>query len=189
MAVTIGSTPDAGFDEPLRLMADCHRRIEMFLGALARLAAEAETILLPQRRDALERVLTYFSKAAPRHTEDEERSLFPRMRGSGDPDIRAALAALDALEADHERAAAMHDEVERLCRSWLHLGFLEASRAEQLRARIAELTALYAPHIEIEEQLVFAAAAKGLDGSLLLEIGREMAQRRGLAWQPAGPAL
>jgi len=110
------------------------------------------------------------------------------MRGSGDPDAGAALAAIDVLEADHERAAAMHEEVDRLCRNWLRFGFLEASRAEQLRARIAELTTLYASHIRTEEQLVFTAAARALDGGLLLEIGREMARRRGLAWDPAPTA-
>jgi hemerythrin-like domain-containing protein len=134
-------------------------------------------------------VLTYFEKAAPRHMEDEEHSLFPRMRGSRDPQVRGVLAALDALESDHERAAAIHDEVERLCRNWMRFGHLEAAQGEQLRARIAELTALYASHIEIEEQLVFAAAERSLDQQLLTEIGREMASRRGLEWDPAKPSL
>lgn len=180
MPVTIGSTPDAGFDEPLRLMSDCHRRIEMFLGVLSRLAEGAEDMLLPDRRAALEKALTYFSKAAPRHTEDEEESLFPRMRRSGSPELLAALEEIERLEADHQRAAALHDEVDRHCRNWLRFGQLGAPEAATLRATLADLTGLYARHIEVEERVVFAAAARGLAPQSLDAIGREMADRRGV---------
>lgn len=167
-------------------MTDCHRRIEMFLGALERLAAEAERILLPDRREALERALRYFERAAPRHTEDEEESLFPRMRASGDPKLREALAELETLEGDHARAAGLHEEVERLCRNWLRFGSLEPGPGATLRATLAELAALYRRHIELEERVVFAAAAGALDAAALAEIGREMAERRGVAWGGSG---
>ncbi len=38
--VHLGSEPQAGFDEPLRLLSDCHRRIEHFLGILLKVARE-----------------------------------------------------------------------------------------------------------------------------------------------------
>jgi hemerythrin-like domain-containing protein len=183
MPVTIGSTPDAGFDEPLRLLADCHRRIEMFLAVLSRLATGAEAPLTALQREAVERAVTYFDQAAPRHTEDEERSLFPRMRASADAKPRAALAELDALEADHHAAAASHAEVDRLCRSWLRFGSLDRASADALRALLAQLGALYAHHIDIEERVVFAAAAAMLDEHAIRQIGREMADRRAVAWE------
>jgi hemerythrin-like domain-containing protein len=183
VAVTLGSVPDAGFDEPLRLLADCHRRIEMFLGVLEKLATGAETALTPDRRDALERAVTYFAEAAPHHTEDEEDSLFPRMRTSESPRLTDALAELDALEADHVSASALHEGVERLCRDWLRLGSLASRNADTLCKMLGELSHTYTRHIDIEERVVFAAAADVLDTKALTEIGREMADRRGVAWQ------
>ena len=38
MPVRIGGRPEHGFDEPLGLLSDCHRRIERFLGVLAAVA-------------------------------------------------------------------------------------------------------------------------------------------------------
>ena len=42
MSVQIGAKPDSGFDDPLGMLKDCHRRIEHFLGIL-RLVAERAT--------------------------------------------------------------------------------------------------------------------------------------------------
>jgi hypothetical protein len=34
MAIQIGAKPDSGFDDPIGMLKDCHRRIESFLGIL-----------------------------------------------------------------------------------------------------------------------------------------------------------
>ena len=66
MPVLLNDTPQAGFDEPLRLMSDCHRRVERFLGVLTRVARErADGELDKQHRGALESTLRYFRNAAP----------------------------------------------------------------------------------------------------------------------------
>ena len=39
MSVLLGSMGQPGFDEPIALMMDCHRRIERFLGVLQHVAA------------------------------------------------------------------------------------------------------------------------------------------------------
>ena len=41
MAVKIGATPEHSFEQPLGLLSDCHRRIELFLGVLTRIAEDA----------------------------------------------------------------------------------------------------------------------------------------------------
>ena len=41
MPTQIGQRPDHGFDEPLGLLSDCHRRIEHFLDVLATITDEA----------------------------------------------------------------------------------------------------------------------------------------------------
>ena len=35
MAIQIGAKPDSGFDDPIGMLKDCHRRIVSFLGILA----------------------------------------------------------------------------------------------------------------------------------------------------------
>src|SRR5947208_11249106 len=99
MAVTIGATPEHSFEQPLGLLTDCHRRIELFLGVLSRIAEDARGgALTDQQRSALMTALRYFREAAPKHTADEEQSLFPRLRARGGPEVEAALERVAELE-------------------------------------------------------------------------------------------
>jgi hemerythrin-like domain-containing protein len=184
MPIQIGQKADHGFDEPLGLLSDCHRRIEHFLRVLTVVATEAAGgPLSADYRRALEGALKYFAEAAPRHTADEEASLFPRMRQSGNPAAAAALTALDALEHDHDDAEARHAAVDALTRRWLEAGQLDASETAALREHLARLQALYARHIAIEDREVFPLAAQVLDAEQIAAVGREMAERRNVRRQ------
>lgn len=179
MPIQIGQRADHGFDEPLGLLSDCHRRIEHFLGVLATVAADAAgASLSAAHQRALEGALRYFAVAAPKHTADEEVSLFPRLRSSADPAAAGVLASLDALEHDHDEADAHHAAVDVLVRSWLANGRLAQAEIAELRERLAGLQALYQRHIEVEDREVFPAAARVLDRAQIEQIGGEMAARR-----------
>ena len=167
------------FDEPLGLLSDCHRRIEDFLRLLV--VADAELAggpLTAAHRRALEAALKYFASAAPKHTADEEESLFPRLRESSDPAAAAAMTVVERLEHDHEEAEAHHAVVGTLVQRWLTEDGLQPAEARELRERLAQLQALYQRHIRAEDQEVFPAAARVLDRTQLHQIGREMAARR-----------
>jgi hemerythrin-like domain-containing protein len=134
MPIALGDRPLANFTQPLEMLQDCHRRIEHFLGVLKKVASQFSVgELSDEARRALEVSLTYFAEAAPRHTADEEESLFPRMRTSPDPAVQAALAELDRLEADHRRAEEMHERVEGISRRWLRAGRLADTELAELR--------------------------------------------------------
>ena len=179
MPVQLGGQPQAGFDQPVDLMMDCHRRIEKFLDVLLRIVERTRGGELDrEHRDALETALNYFRSAAPRHTEDEEHSLFPRLRQSSDPAVRAALAKMDALEADHRVADAHHQRVDELGRAWLERGRLEGDAAAELQRLLAELAATYQRHIRIEDEEVFPLAAGALSPDEIAAVGQEMKQRR-----------
>jgi hemerythrin-like domain-containing protein len=181
MPVTLGAKPDHSFDEPVGLLADCHRRIEHFLGVLLRVTESANGgPLTLEQRDALGAALRYFKSAAPRHTEDEEQSLFPRMRQSGDERVGPALAKLAALEADHRTADAAHREVDDLGTRWLSDGSLPRDASVRLVELLRTLDALYRRHIEVEDHEVFPLAKDVLSVEATTEVGREMARRRGL---------
>ena len=179
MPIQIGQRPDHGFDEPLGLLSDCHRRIEHFLQVLIAVDAQASGgPLTADQRRALEASLRYFAVAAPKHTADEEASLFPRLRDTGDPSATQALSLLETLERDHDAADADHAAVDTLARRWLESDRLSAADAADLRQRLARLKALYDRHIAIEDKQLFPAAARMLTDAQIREVGREMAGRR-----------
>ena len=185
MPIQIGGNSGHGFHEPLGLLSDCHRRIEHFLRVLITVGENAsDGQLRAEDRGALQSALTYFETAAPKHTADEEESLFPRLRASADPDAQRALAVVQRLEADHETADAHHAAVNALCRRWLDEGQLQADEAAALREHLTALQALYQAHIAVEDRELFPAAARVLDAPALEQIGREMAARRGVPYRP-----
>src|SRR5215510_11156375 len=89
------------FSEPTGLLSDCHRRIELFLASLERVAASTERPLNSESQLALEAALRYFREAAPKHTADEEESLFPRLRQIENADVRALMGRIESLEEEH----------------------------------------------------------------------------------------
>lgn len=179
MPIQIGQRVGHGFDEPLGLLSDCHRRIEHFLRVLSMVTAEAAGgPLTPAFRSALEGAVRYFTNAAPKHTADEEVSLFPRLRQMNDPGLAQALATLDRLEQDHDAADADHAAVDELVRQWLANDHLSQTDVAQLRDRLARLESLYQQHIQVEDREVFPAAARALDRVQIEQIGSEMAARR-----------
>ena len=181
MPIQIGANPGHTFGEPLGLLSDCHRRIEKFLDQLLLVTEQARGgPLTGPQRESLETALRYFRKAAPLHTADEESSLFPRMRATGDPAAAEAFAALDSLEAEHRAADADHAEVDMLGQEWLTEGCLSSTETERLTKTLQRLKALYARHIAVEDLEVFPLAGQLLSADMLRTVGREMAARRGL---------
>lgn len=181
MAVNLGDKPLAGFGEPIEMLKDCHRRIEHFLGVLQAVEQRyGGRELDDEGRRALEAALNYFASSSPRHTADEEQSLFPRMRCSEDPAARAVMADLDRLEHDHRRCEDCHSLVDLVVGHWLESGRLDAAQRTRLRAALDELADVYAAHIRLEDQQVFAVAKRILNPEAVREIGEEMRARRSL---------
>jgi hemerythrin-like domain-containing protein len=187
MAIQIGQSPDHDFAEPLGLLSDCHRRIEHFLRVLIAVEAEATGgALTATQRVALEGSLKYFALAGPKHTADEEESLFPRLRDSSDPDAIEALALVERLEGDHDQAEKHHAAIDSLVRLWIVDDRLMPSQTADLHERLCCLQKLYERHIAIEDKELFPAAARVLDSGTIRRIGYEMAARRKLL--SGGPA-
>jgi hemerythrin-like domain-containing protein len=177
MGIQIGAKPDAGFDDPIGMLKDCHRRIEQFLHVLCLVVERAPgRSLSEEEAAAVQSALNYFRVGGQRHTADEEESLFPRMRA--ERETSGALKEIEALEADHRQADDLHAAVERLYSSWLEGGTLTAENLERLGAATERLKQLYEGHIRIEENLVFPRAAEGLDVQTIARIGEEFRARR-----------
>ena len=178
MPVQIGGPPDHGFQSPLQLLSDCHRRIEHFLNVLERVGMQAGDALTSEEETALQVALRYFREAAPKHTQDEEESLFPRLQQAGHPEAREALAKIEMLESDHVRAATFHEEIERLGQKWAGCGKLEQAERVAFQTRISDLKLLYRTHIDLEDTVIFPLSSKVLNREEQVALGLEMAARR-----------
>ena len=179
MPVQIGQRAES-FSNPLGLLTDCHRRIEMFLGTLIAVSDQSpDGGLSADRREALEKSLTYFRDAAPKHTADEEESLFPRMRRVENVEVRAALEQVEGLEREHRVADELHAKVDRLGRQWLATGSLLPVQLAEIRTALSELKKIYDRHIAIEDEQVFPLAKRVLGPDEQKRVGEEMASRRG----------
>jgi len=177
VAIQIGAKPDSGFDDPLGMLTDCHRRIEHFLQIL-RLVADRSVgrTMTDEETAAVQASLQYFRAGGQRHNADEEQSLFPRLRAAcGDEDSRE----IAGLEDDHQDASALHAGVEELYASWIKSGALSGRDQEKLSSMTAQLAELYRQHIQLEEQVIFPRAAKLLNAETIAAMGQEFRARRG----------
>lgn len=177
MPVQIGAKTH-NFSDPTGLLSDCHRRIEMFLGTLAAVGKVIDQPPAEETMRSLQGALQYFRQAAPKHTADEEESLFPRLRGMHDSEVKSALSALDQLEKDHHTVSPLHAEIERLALKYLQTGSLSDDEAEAYRAAVRNLQETYREHIQIEDSEVFPIAARLLSAPEKSAIAQEMAARR-----------
>jgi hemerythrin-like domain-containing protein len=181
MPITIGKKAQSDYSNPLGLLSDCHRRIEQFLGVLIKITSQARGAELNEdQRGGLEAALRYFREAAPKHTQDEEESLFPRMLASLAERAQAAMSLLEELHSEHELADKAHAEVEALGNRWLSEGRLPRESADRLRELLGQLQSTYEDHIAVEEEDVFPLAGKILSSADLAAVGQEMAARRSI---------
>lgn len=174
MGVQIGAKPDAGFEDPIGMLKDCHRRIEQFLGILCTVAERARgRALTGEESAAVQAAVAYFRAGGQRHNADEEESLFPRLRASGN------AGDMSELERDHRDAEELHARVEELYADWATKADLDAEKQDELAGASEGLKRLYAAHIEREETVVFPRAERALTPEAIAEIGLEFRARRG----------
>lgn len=175
---TMGQPHVPNFADPLGLMSHCHRKIE---GYLAGLAASGEKFLggSTEERAAGFRIIDaareHFAVRGPKHTEDEEISLFPRLREYGGHEAEDALAA---LETEHRVAEGVHSEFDELIERLPRDGSAAMKEIHLFNELVTELTDLYRPHIRVEDEIIFPTAARVMPSNVLLMIGEEMRARR-----------
>lgn len=187
MLLQIGGKPESGFDEPIGMLTDCHKRIREFLKAMVIAARnQPEKSFDDDQRTRVLGALRYFRESGPRHSADEEESLFPRMRQMNSASVNTALDLVGRIEEEHRYAEAKQLEVARLFSGWIEQGSISEPDHARLNSILGELTGHYDQHIATEENEVFPAA-KALSPADEEAIGKEMAARRGVPFRPALP--
>jgi len=170
------SAPPVGFETPLAMLAECHRRVEDQCATLRRLVPHLACHGSDQAAtEAAQAVLRYFDLAAPKHHADEEVDLFPAllesMAGSDAVCLRDIIAA---LQADHVAFDARWQSLRAT------LTQVAAGQAALLDGAAVEAFAeAYAGHIAREEGELLPMAGRLLDDDTLARIGQAMRRRRG----------
>jgi hemerythrin-like domain-containing protein len=176
MAIQIGARPDSGFDDPIGMLKDCHRRIERFLHILCLIAERAQKkTLTGEEAEAVQAALQYFRLGGQRHTADEEESLFPRLRAVSTTDH---FTEIGELEDEHRHANDLHEAMDILYSAWIAAGALSAEDEQRLLSATRHLRKLYEGHIQVEEKIVFPRAIEVLDSQAIAAIGLEFRARR-----------
>lgn len=170
----IGSNPGSNpppptFDDPVAVLASCHRKIEDRLAQLERASAALGS---PEAMDVLGEVVRHFDTAGVKHTEDEEASIFPRLAGEGIDDL------IESLEADHRAAEAIYLAVRTVIGRLAAAPELASELEDELVTHGRALAAAYRDHIRREEAELFPHLRK-LEAAQLRAIGIEMRLRRG----------
>jgi iron-sulfur cluster repair protein YtfE (RIC family) len=155
-------------------LLECHGRIRQVMAIARALAGAGPERGAQEIREAAARVRRYFTEALPRHVEDEDASIVPRLRGLA-PEVDAALGEMSAEHQHHEAQVA---RLVALCRR------LEGA-PEELPAARAELDPIsraleadFSVHLEREEQIIFPAIRRLLGEEERAAIQAEMRQRR-----------
>lgn len=151
----------------------CHRRIEQRLEAMERAAAAIET----SRGEALaafEAAFRFLDSSGALHTEDEEESVFPRLRARMEPGERVYLAE---LEHDHAEAGGIH----RRLRTLVEAAARGDADAPAIRGAVEAFTALYRRHISSEDAALTDYARRLLTPEDRGGIAAEMRARRSVS--------
>lgn len=179
--LTINQPHKPDFTNPLGLLVHCHERIEAQLERLERagdLLRTGDTSSLPGVFAAIDMACTHFAIAGVKHTEDEDISLFPRLRERGGAAGEDAMAAMAELESQHRTAETIHEDLDELVRRLPRDGSADIRELDHFNGLVADLTMLYRPHIQIENNLVFPVAARVLPACEIQALGQEMRDRR-----------
>ncbi len=126
----------------------------------------------------IDTVLNHFATAGIKHTQDEEESLFPRIRAYNETIVSEVFDVVERLELQHTGAASIEKSLGKLYLGMAADEEFDWNKVELFADLSESLYDLYRPHIQIENEFVFPAAGKLLSVEELFEVGKEMYQRR-----------
>lgn len=169
MLFPLGRRPETR--DVVDLLAACHARIRRFLDIAARIARERATA--DEVRAAADDVRRYFEVAFTLHVTDEDEVIAPALASAG-ADVTRALAD---MQHDHAAHAAAVAALIAACAHATREPDQPEAWASALAAAERELSTRLAPHLELEERVVFPALA-ALPAGTRDAIAHAMRERR-----------
>ena len=164
------TAPD--FSDPLGLLRACHERVFKHCDIVLNLVSHlADKGLDQEAHEAAAQVHRYFSVAAKHHHEDEEQDVFPRL-------ARQSLKLADlvhTLKLEHEQLEALWAKLSPLLAKPASIEDVNSFQA--LAERFADA---YRTHVRKENSELLEMAQHIFSSDELMQIGRAMAERRGV---------
>jgi pyridoxamine 5'-phosphate oxidase len=170
--------PGPDFTKPLEALKSCHVRIRAQCETLRRLVEHMNARGCDaEARHAAAAIMRYFDTAARLHHEDEEEDLLPRMMSAATISRGSRLTRLVAdIATEHRGMEKLWTDL-RAALQEISVG--EATLLDPLD--VDRFAKLYHTHMALEESNVIPLAEMLLAPGDVVEIGRAMAQRRGIA--------
>ncbi len=168
-----GKADPVTFDRPLEHLVACHRRIEEKLVVLERAAAQLED-RTEEAISAVRSIITFLDTSGILHTDDEEQSVFPRIRTQAS---KEELAYLDLLEIQHREIEGYVARLRNLTKQLERDPGLVHARQGVVQMAM-KIAALYRSHIASENEALTRIGHARLDEVALAEIAFEMRLRR-----------
>jgi len=145
-------------------LTQAHEQIEL---RLKELEQAADAVVDPARAiaalETMTGVLDFFSTVGVQHTDDEEKTLFPRLRT-----LPAFAKMIDAYDFQHRMA-----ETEQTALA-TRVGAYAAANAAALRKQAHRFVEVQRAHILAEEGALFPQAEKALPRRVLVEMTDEL---------------
>jgi len=173
----MGAPDFPGFDRPLELIRQTHRRLEQRCALMDRLVDHLQQNGSDaDARASAGHIVRFFDEDMANHHLDEEDGFYDAVAEAAPGRSRPAIAKLVAdLRDEHEKLQAIWRDVLRP-----QLTAVMEGRASALnRDAVMRCHMMYVSHVEREEQVLLPLAEKRFSPSLLESLGRAMAARRG----------
>ena len=162
------------FNAPLEMLHACHDRIMDQCATLQKLLQHLPTHGCDvQAQQAAQAVMRYFDTAGQFHHQDEEVDLFPLLRAAHNADAEALIKRL--LE-EHQLMDAQWSNL----RTQLQ-GIAEEKSAVLEKKLVADFSLAYGRHVMLENMQLLPLAAQLLSQQQQSDIGKKMAERRGVS--------
>ena len=161
-----------GFDQPMAMLRACHDRMTAHCERLEKLLEHLQSNGCDaQARKATGQIVRYFSTSARQHHQDEEEDLFPLLN-------RQSLKLADmihSLRKDHDEIEALWQALETVLK-----GLREDTDLSALQVMSDEFCDRTRAHIQHENTDFLPLAENSLSKQQWKDIGRSMAERRGV---------
>ena len=173
--------PAEAFQDPLGMMLAEHSRQRQLCDRLHQLVMELD---MESVATLAHELLEFLKSDLPRYTEDEERNLFPLLRQRCQPED-GIDEILDQLSEEHELDK---DLVEFMIED-LEMIASGHSLPNQIRfiINVKEFAETQRRHLSWENRTVLPIAHRRLTAGDITELGRAMAERRGVDLGELGP--
>ena len=176
--------PGTPIGDPLQHLEACHERIEQHLQILERAVGALRSTQedeCQQAREALSKALSFLKTMGELHTQDEEDSLFPRLRAYLGDDPYALGELMVMLDTQHREKEGVYAELVGCVSAFPAAPSAPtAEQAGRCEGLVAQLTGIYRPHILIENERLLPLSGECLPKAALDEIREEMRQRHKL---------